>query len=493
MQNLAPPLTHTADLSKSDYKAREATLRLELLEVQKQLATSGKAVLILMNGVEGSGKGETIKKLLEWIDARGVEVTAFWTASGEFEEHPMLWRFWNKLPPKGRMGIFFGSWYTQPIIDRVFRNITKDAFAQQLDEIAKLERMLTAEGVILIKLWLYLDQNEQKKMLQTARKKKSATSWRISKIARKFARKRKRFHKIDMEALAATHTGHAPWTVIDARFENRRELIVGETILGKLTEQIAGTGNSPDYAGIWSPATRNLLEELDSSLKMSDAEFDDRFNKLTLKMRTLTDDLSLSKRNLVLVFEGPDAAGKGGAIRRVIHAVDPRHYRMIAISAPTDIEKAHPYLWRFWQDTPGHGKIHIFDRSWYGRVLVERIERFCTENEWQRAFGEIRDFEQSMIATGSIIRKFYLSTTSDEQLARFKVRKITPYKQYKLTEEDWRNRDKWNAYQGAASDMVVNTSTADAPWILVEANDKNFARIKVLEAVCTALEDALEK
>ena len=490
MTDVLATLADGTEIEKAEYKEREEKVRIRLLELQKILAGSNRSVLILMNGAEGSGKGETTKKLLEWLDARGVETTAFWTPDSAEAEYPPHWRFWNKLPGHGRIGIFFGSWYTTPIIERVFKQISRSQFEEYLDDIRKLEDMLTAEGVILVKIWMYLSPEAQKAILKNAQKK-SATKWRITKLTRKFAKKRKRFHKIDLEVLNATHTGHAPWTMVDARFPRYREIYVGETLINKLEKALIEKRGTPQYAAVWSPARSNYLADLDMNLRLSDNDYKEQFATLSERISRLSDELSVSKNSLLLVFEGPDAAGKGGAIRRIIHGIDPRHYRVNAVAAPTDEEKAHPYLWRFWRRIPQHGQVCIFDRSWYGRVLVERIEKFCTDAEWQRAYGEMRDFEHELTQAGTKIRKFYLSITSEEQLKRFKDRELTPYKQYKLTEEDWRNRDKWHAYEAAANDMFENTSTTFAPWILVEANDKNYARIKIMTTVVAALEEAV--
>lgn len=489
MNEILKTMVVGAELDKAEYKAREEKIRIRLLELQRQLAASKKSLLILMNGVEGSGKGETVKKMLEWLDARGVETTAFWTPDAEEAEYPPLWRFWNKLPLTGRIGIFFGSWYTHPIIARVFREMSRVEFSAQLEDIRKLEKMLVAEGVILLKLWMYLSPEEQKILLKTA-KKKAATRWRVSALTRKFAKKKKRFQKIDLEALKATHNGAAPWTLVDARFERYREIYAGETLIARLESALA-TAN-PEYPGIWIPAKKHHLAALDMNLTLGEDEYKKDLIEYSAKIARLSDRLSATKHSVLLVFEGPDAAGKGGAIRRITWGMDPRHYRVNAVSAPTDTEKGHPYLWRFWQKSPPQGRVYIFDRSWYGRVLVERIEKFCTEAEWQRAYGEINDFEKALYDSKTAIRKFYLSISAEEQLRRFEDRKVTPYKQYKLTEEDWRNRNKWDAYQQAANDMFENTSTPYAPWILIEANDKNHARIKVLKHVAEALEEAAD-
>jgi polyphosphate kinase 2 (PPK2 family) len=196
---------------------------------------------------------------------------------------------------------------------------------------------------------------------------------------------------------------------------------------------------------------------------------------------------------LMVVFEGNDAAGKGGAIRRVTGALDPRQYRTVPIAAPTEEERAQPYLWRFWRHVPGRGQFTIFDRSWYGRVLVERVEGFCSQADWLRAYGEINDFEEQLHNYGIVLVKFWLSIDKDTQMQRFKEREEVSFKRYKITEEDWRNRDKWDHYVDAVDDMVDRTSTEIAPWTLVEANDKRYARVKVLRTINEALEAAFKK
>ena len=194
---------------------------------------------------------------------------------------------------------------------------------------------------------------------------------------------------------------------------------------------------------------------------------------------------------MVAVFEGNDGAGKGSSIRRVTSALDARCYDNVSVAAPTEEECAQPYLWRFWRHLPRRGRFTFFDRSWYGRVLVERIEGFCSEADWMRAYSEINDFESRLSRHETVVVKFWLAISKDEQLRRFKQREKTPFKRFKITDEDWRNREKWDAYETAVCDMVDRTSTAGAPWTLVEANNKYFARIKVLKTLCAAVEAAL--
>jgi polyphosphate:AMP phosphotransferase len=481
-------------IEKEKYHQLTPAVREGLLREQKRLAESNLSVIILINGVEAAGKGETVNLLLEWLDARGVETHAVWTPSAEEQERPEMWRFWRALPGSGRIGIFFGSWYTTPIIDRVFDRIDDESFEIALRRINDFEQMLANENTLLIKFWLHLSHDAQQRKLKKMRKDPS-TKWRVTDIAKKFFKKRKKFRRVDEAALSRTSTFSAPWHVIEAEDNRYRNLTVSTIILDSLKQRLDEIEKRAKPERVFLPVpppTVNIIKALDQTLALSDEEYDQKLDKYRPRISELTNKLSTSSRSLVAVFEGPDAAGKGGAIRRLISGMDARHYRVISFAAPTDEERGHPYLWRFWRHVPPWGMAAIFDRSWYGRVLVERIEGFCQKEDWQRAYSEIREFEQQLVESGTIIVKFWIATTSDEQLLRFQTRKVTPYKQYKLTEEDWRNRERWDAYENAACEMVEKTSTERAPWVLVEGNNKNWARIKVLKTIAHVLKDNLE-
>jgi len=487
-------LEEGSPVDRESFKQEAVLLRGRLLAAQKRLAVSPLSVVILVNGVEGAGKGEMVNRLLEWMDARGIETHAFWMPTEEEKEHPDMWRFWRELPGRGKIGIFFGSWYTRPIIERVFRQTNHKEFSLDLENISEFERMLVHEDTLVIKFWMHLSPDDQKKHIKKM-KKDPETRWRITDTARKFFKKRKRFAKVDDEALSVTSTNWAPWHLIDARDRRYRELKAAKILLERLNVALDEAEKREERIRVPQlppPPRVNFLAGLDQTRTLRDEEYQEKFKKLQAKIGRLSDRLSATDRTMVVVFEGPDAAGKGGAIRRLISSMDARHYRVIAFSAPTDEERAHPYLWRFWRHVPGSGRVAIFDRSWYGRVLVERIEGFCIASEWQRAYGEIRSFERELADHGAVIVKFWLATTAEEQLKRFKDREITPYKQYKLTPEDWRNRAKWDAYESAACEMIEKTATPYAPWIPVEANDKNHARIKVMQTVADLLTLALE-
>jgi len=481
-------------VDKATFNKEATRIREDLLNVQKQLAHADFSVVIIMSGVEGAGKPETVNLLLEWMDARGIQTHAFGDPSDEERERPPYWRFWRLLPPKGRIGIFFGSWYTAPIISRVLGESSREEFDLALDEIVDLERMLAQENVLLLKFWMHLSKAAQKARLKSLEADKN-TRWRVTKMDWKFFKRYDEFREVSEQALRKTSTGAAPWHIVDASDQRFRALTVTRALREALQKRLQESANKPkaplQKPPLPKPAKVNVINKLDLSVRLSEKKYKKKLLKLSGKLNLLTRRLYEKQHSLLVVFEGPDAAGKGGAIRRLTGAMDARMYQVISIAAPTDEERARPYLWRFWRHLPRLGRVTIFDRSWYGRVLVERIEGFCGQADWQRAYAEINEFEEQIARFGIAIIKFWLTIGAEEQLRRFKDREVTPYKQYKLTEEDWRNREKWGAYEAAACDMIEKTSTTLAPWVPVEANDKLFARVKVMQSVCDLLEKAL--
>jgi polyphosphate kinase 2 (PPK2 family) len=270
-------------------------------------------------------------------------------------------------------------------------------------------------------------------------------------------------------------------------------LTVAEKICDSLEHRLAAKVELQDESVATPPPSQsNVLQQLDLNRRLELDDYQAKLKKYQGKLGTLSRRLQAHHRSIIVVFEGPDAAGKGGCIRRITNCVDARFYRVIPIAAPTDEERAQPYLWRFWRHLPGHGKYTIFDRSWYGRVLVERVEGFCTPADWRRAFSEINTFEEQLVESGVVLFKFWLAISPEEQTRRFREREATGYKHYKLTEEDWRNHGKWSAYETAACEMFARTSTEVASWTLIEAEDKHHARIKVLKTISERLGELLD-
>ncbi|MDR2874937.1 MAG: polyphosphate:AMP phosphotransferase [Methylobacillus sp.] len=483
-------------IDKETYKTQLPALREALLGTQLDLFQAARfPVLILIGGIDGAGKGETVNKINEWMDPRHIGTHAFdEQASEEESRRPAMWRYWRALPTRGEIGIYFGSWYRAPVMRHTYGEIGDAELAQSMDEIVRLERMLVDEGVLVLKFWLHLSKDMQKARIEKL-ESNPKTRWRVTAEEKKGLKNYDAFKRSAGMALQATSLAGAPWIIVEGFDANYRNLTVAQHILKAIRERLDHPEKTPREFNV-PPLLKaidhvNPLEKLDLALKLDDKSYDKKLEELQGKLNKLTRRPGFRKRGLICVFEGVDAAGKGGTIRRITQAIDARIYRIVPISAPTDEERAQPYLWRFWRRVPPRGKITIFDRSWYGRVLVERVEGFCEEYDWMRAYGEINDFEAQLAKQGYLVAKFWLQITPEEQLKRFEERQNTPYKRFKITEEDWRNRNKWDDYQSAARDMVERTSTEIAPWTLVEANDKNHARIKVLKTLCELIEKAI--
>lgn len=480
-------------ISKEEYRAQEPELRMQLLEIQEDLKNASFPVIILIGGVDGAGKGETVNLLHEWMDARYLETHAFGVPSDEERERPEAWRFWRVLPPKGRIGIFFGSWYTHPIVDCVFGRIDENDLDSRLASINTFEKELVDDGALIIKFWFHLSKKAQETRLK-ALSKNSKTRWRVTKSDWKNFKMYDNFRQVSERAVRTTSTGEAPWTVVEGADERYRSITVGKHILEQISQRLDQqrvVKKTPKTKKARKNDSYTLLDTLDLSQFLDEEKYEKQLEKYQGKLNKLYRKAKSKERSVILVFEGWDAAGKGGIIRRITPAMDARDYQIIPIAAPTEEERAQHYLWRFWRHLPREGRVTIFDRSWYGRVLVERVEGFASEEEWKRAFSEIVNFEEQLCEHGIILLKFWIHIDKDEQLNRFQQRQETPYKHYKITDEDFRNREKWSDYEIAANEMVERTGTEFAPWHLIEANDKKFARIKVLKTFCERLKETI--
>jgi polyphosphate:AMP phosphotransferase len=490
------------------YAKAVGKLRGDLLDAQYELLErKAFPVVVLVNGVDGAGKGETVNLLNEWLDPRHMRTHAFGEATEDERLRPKMWRFWRSLPPKGKIGVLFGSWYTEPILGRVRGTMRSGELRAELDRIRSFEQMLVEEGAVLVKLWFHLSKAAQKKRL-TELERDKLTRWRVGPEDWKHFEQYDEFRTVSEHVLRETSTGVAPWLVIDGSNANYRALVVGRALLGAMRARLeATTAAKPDGEkrrrkpnGAPATAGVSMIRTVDTAGILRDLPFEERLSKAKYEVKVVRAQAKLAglfrsgkmrRRAVVAVFEGMDAAGKGGAIRRVTQAVDARQFFVVPIAAPTDEERAQPYLWRFWRNVPRLGQLAIFDRSWYGRVLVERVEGFADESAWSRAYTEINEFEEELSDHGVVVVKFWLAITKDEQLRRFEERESTRYKQFKITDEDWRNRKRWDDYLVAASDMIDRTSTSYAPWTIVEANDKHLARIRVIRTLSERLAASL--
>jgi len=481
-------------IDKATFEAEEPALREALLEAQYELKQQGRfAVIILISGIEGAGKGETVKLLNEWMDPRLIQVSTFDQQTDEELARPPAWRYWRQLPPKGRIGVFFGNWYSQMLQGRVHGKFKDAVLDQAVAGAERLERMLCDEGALIFKFWFHLSKKQMKARLK-ALQDDPLHSWRISPLDWQQSKTYDKFVRYGERVLRRSSRDYAPWYVVEGADEYYRSLTVGRILLEGLQAAL-DNGTQRHLQPHTAPLTlsldqRGLLDSLDMSQTLDKEDYQTQLVAEQARLSGLMRDKRMRKHALITVFEGNDAAGKGSAIRRVAAALDPRQYRIVPVAAPTEEERAQPYLWRFWRHIPARGKFTLFDRSWYGRVLVERVEGYCSSADWLRAYGEINDFEEQLTDAGVVLVKFWLAIDQDTQLQRFKEREQTPFKRFKITEDDWRNREKWPLYRDAVNDMVDRTSTEIAPWTLVEANDKRFARIKVLRTINEALEAA---
>ncbi|MCU0839034.1 MAG: polyphosphate:AMP phosphotransferase [Rhodospirillales bacterium] len=484
--------THKVD--KTTFKTEEAKLREALLDVQFDLV--GKkpfAVLILLAGIDGAGKSEVLARLNEWLDPRHLHTMAFDARDEAERERPPLWRYWINLPPKGTIGIFLGSWYRDALEEHLFGDSSSDRLERDLAAMTRLETMLADEGVLLIKLWLHLSRAEQEKRLADIKKLPGGGRHIIE--YRRIGKHYQQAMAAIENAVRLTSTGEAPWVVVPSADPAYRDLMVGQTILAAMQKRLASDRPAPTVPAApvvgAKPDRKTALDAVDLTLSLGGADYKEKLASHQRRLAGLTDSKRFRDIALVVTFEGHDAAGKGGSIRRVTRALDPRRFKVHSIAAPSHEERAHPYLWRFWRHIPRKGNVAIFDRTWYGRVLVERVEGFCSEAEWLRAYSEINDFEQQLTDSGVIVVKFWLAISKDEQLRRFQERENTPYKRHKITDEDWRNREKWDDYASAVGDMIDRTGTDYAPWTLVASEDKRHARVMIVKTLCERLEAAL--
>jgi polyphosphate:AMP phosphotransferase len=482
-------------IDKATYDRELPALRTALLSAQFAI-TERRAfpVIVLIGGVDGAGRSETVNALTSWLDPRHVEVNGMGPPSDEEAQRPPYWRFWRALPPSGKIGVFFGSWYTAPIVDAV-EGHGAAALPERIGEIQRFERMLAEEGALVLKFWFHLSKDAQRRRLKELAADPH-TAWRVSKQDRKRLKHYDDFRRVSEAVLARTSVAWAPWTVIEGTDRRYRELTAGPILLAAMQQRLAAPA-AVDPAPALPPlppsrSGRTVLGALDLTARVPRAKYERELERWQERLGKLTRHPAFRERSVVAVFEGNDAAGKGGAIRRVTGAVDARVIRVIPVAAPTEEERAHPYLWRFWRQLPRHGHIAVFDRSWYGRVLVERVEGFATAYDWQRAYAEINEFEDELVAHGTVVVKYWLAISKEEQLKRFKDRAKTSFKEYKITPEDWRNRKRWDQYVRAVHEMVARTSTTARPWTLVAANDKHHARLTVLKTLVRAMERAFD-
>lgn len=483
-------MLETADLDavldKAEYAETMARLDVRLGQLQREVKAAGIPVLVVFEGWDSAGKGSTLNRLLKPLDPRGFQVHFVSPPNAVEAMFPPMQRFWKLTPENGHLGIFSHSWYR--MVQDSFAEGKGDHthWAKQYERIRVFERQLADSGAVIVKFFLHISKKEQTKRFRKM-KKDPAFSWKITKEAK---RRHKHYDAICEgveDLLRETSTPYAPWTVVPSTDIRFRNVMVAETLVAALERAVAGGAEVTRTLPEGRPRRTSPLDRADLSAALAPEIYEERLPKLQEELRRLQHLCYVRRRPVVIVYEGWDAAGKGGNIRRLTRELDPRGYEVIPVAAPQGVERYHHYLWRFWRALPKAGHFAIYDRSWYGRVLVERVEGFAKPHEWARAYREINEFESELTASGAAVLKFWIHISNEEQLARFQARQNDPDKTWKITEEDWRNREQWDAYYDAVSDMIEWTSTVHAPWTVIEGNDKLYARVKTLQTLVERL------
>ncbi|MDR1664501.1 MAG: polyphosphate:AMP phosphotransferase [Clostridiales bacterium] len=479
--------------SKEELDAMEK----KLTALQLAVRDSGIPVIIVFEGWGASGKGTHIAKIVNPLDPRYFNVYTMGKVNEDMVMRPFLWPYWVRTPAKGRLTIFDKSWHRIGMPDGVQRwRLNPSEIVGFYQDVNAFEKQLTDDGTLILKFFLHISQDEQKKRFKDL-ERSADTAWRVDTADWAQNKEYDRYAVQFNQMLELTHTEENPWHIIESEDKKYAINKIYKIIIARLEARIqALEGPAPKSGDRPAPVkeARECAAKLDGvalNKTVDDDEYRKDLSQYQKRLSALGSRLYLKRRPVLIAFEGWDAAGKGGNIKRLTEELDPRCYEVIPIGTPTASELSHHYLWRFFNKIPKDGHFAIFDRSWYGRVLVERVEKLTPEPVWRRAYGEINEMEAHFAHHGAIIIKFWLHIDQDEQLERFNARQNDPLKQYKITDEDWRNRAKWQDYTEAVEEMLSMTDTRNAPWCVVEANNKKFARLKVIKTVVETLENAL--
>lgn len=477
---------------KEELKARLKAAREKLFSQQMKIKERKVPVLVLVEGWGTAGKGSLIGQIIQNIDPRFFKVASMEKPSEEESRKPFLCRYFEKIPEAGKMMFLDFGWMNEVTDMRLYGEMNQKTYEQRIDSIRRFERQLTDNGYLVMKFFCHIGQKEQKKRIENLQENVD-TGWRVGEKDRWQNKHYEKCLEVFDRYLEDTNSPSAPWYVIDAKSRKWAELQALELLTQGIEVALQNQSLSvPLLQNVFPLVKMPKLSEISLDKSVKEKEYKEELLKLQNQLRELHNRLYRKKVPVVIVYEGWDAAGKGGNIRRLTAALDPRGFEVHPIASPQAHEKARHYLWRFWTRLPKTGHIAIFDRSWYGRVMVERLEGFCSENDWKRAYNEMNEFEKELHDSGAVILKFWVQIDKETQLQRFTERQNTPEKQWKITDEDWRNREKWDSYETAVNEMIQKTSTAYAPWYILESVDKRYARIKALKIVIRELEKALK-
>lgn len=477
-------------IPEADVKKKLKKRRLDLAGLQQTIKKEKLPVIVLVEGWGASGKGSLIRSLIRELDPRFFTVRSPKVQTEGERRWPFLKRYFDIIPEKGKILFLDSSWMDGTMKEYLGGDISDGEYVRRIKSTEVLERQLTNDGYLIVKLFLHISQKTQRERLRSLEGDRD-TSWRVSRNDwRQNKNYQKTLNAFD-DYLEKTNFAWAPWKVIESEDGTQAQLEAADWLYEKIQEFLLKPAKCPPPAHIWDMRPEISLAGADLTARISKEEYEKQLDGCRDKLEELHNELYRKKVPVTIVYEGWDAAGKGGNIKRLTSALDPRGYEVHPIASPTPEELSRHYLWRFWSRIPKTGHIAVFDRSWYGRVMVERIEGFCREEEWRRAYDEINEFEQELTDSGMVVVKFWVHIDKDTQLVRFKDRENTPEKRWKITEEDWRNREKWDEYETAVNEMLKKTNTKNAPWYILESVDKRYARIKAMKTVIKHIEDAL--
>ena len=543
----------SAKMTKEEYKPLHDELIAKLVVLQQEARKKGVGVVALFEGWNGAGKGSRIGDLVYELDARATHMHVLSNfdeegaarfrdmGSGVTGFEPLMQEFWQALGPRGDMTLYERGWYTAAARRLVYTDSEANHAAHlqaYRRAVSEFERQLSADGYVVLKFFVHISKDVQKKRLKGLHDNPD-TAWRVSDEELATVKDYDEIYARYDELLRNTDFDFARWTMVNGEDKRSANITIAKALVRALERALASGPDAAAEAAAAKAAANSAgaleqvdprdrtpeetervmaaaraqaaeqveeaplhsrftivknpprLADIDHTLALTREEYQEALKREQKRFAELELKMYLARVPLMILYEGDDAAGKGGNIKRVAQAIDPRAYTIFPSPAPTKVELAHPHLWRYWTRLPRAGHVGIYDRSWYGRVLVERVEGFASPAEWSRAYDEINEFEGELEAWGALLLKFWVAVSPEEQLNRFNDRQNNPDKQWKITPEDWRNRDKHPQYDAAVDDMFRLTSTPYAPWRILESTNKYYARVKALKIINDELEKRL--
>ena len=478
---------------KEEISLRLDKARGKLYELQMKIKEHKVPVLVLFEGWSSAGKGSMIGKVIRNIDPRFFKVATMSAPTEDERRRPFLYRYMKQIPEQGKFTFLDSGWMEETTKAVLEGKLSGEDYEIRIDSIKRFERQLTDNGYLVVKYFMHIDRDEQAKRMKGLLAGED-TQWRVQKFDQWQNEHYGKCEKVYDRYLKDTNMSTSPWYIVDARHKKWAELQVLETLVSNIEVALQNQMHSvPILQNVFPLVKMPKLQDVELEGKViEEEEYRKELKELQKRLGELHNRVYRKRVPVIITYEGWDAAGKGGNIKRITGALDPRGYEVHPIASPEPHEKARHYLWRFWTRLPKDGHIAIFDRTWYGRVMVERLEGFCSENDWKRAYNEMNEFEKELYDWGAVIIKFWVQINKDTQLERFTDRQNNPEKRWKITDEDWRNREKWDLYEEAVNEMLKKTSTTYAPWHILESVDKKYARIKALKIVIEELEKALD-